>query len=82
MEYYSAMKSIDFESVLVRSMNPEPVIQSEASHKKKKQIWHIKSIYMKSRKMVLMNLFVGSNKDADIESKLVDTAGECWSQEN
>ena len=37
---------------------------------------------MKSRKMVLMNLFVGSNKDADIESKLVDTAGECWSQEN
>ena len=35
MEYYSAMKSIDFESVLVRLMNPEPVIQSEASHKGK-----------------------------------------------
>ena len=32
--------------------------------------------------MVLMNLFVGSNKDADIEGNLVDTAGEHWSQEN
>ena len=29
-----------------------------------------------------MNLFVGSNKDTDIKSKLVDTAGEYWSQEN
>ena len=37
---------------------------------------------MKSRKMVLMNLFVGSNKDADIKSKLGDTAGEYWCQEN
>ena len=37
---------------------------------------------MKSRKMVLMNLFASSDKDADIESKLVDTAGEHWSQEN
>ena len=46
MEYYSAMKSIDFESVLVRSMNPEPVIQSEASHKKKKNKYGILRAYI------------------------------------
>ena len=31
---------------------------------------------MKSRKMVLMNLFAGKNEDADIENKLVDIARE------
>ena len=28
---------------------------------------------MDSRKMVLMNLFAGSNEDADVENRLVDT---------
>ena len=36
MEYYSAIKRKEFESVLVRWMNLEPVIQSEASQKEKK----------------------------------------------
>ena len=45
MEYYSAIKKNVFESVL------EPIIQREVSQKEKK--YHI---YMKSRKMVLMNL--------------------------
>ena len=31
MEYYLAIKRNKFESVLVRQMNPEPVIQSEVS---------------------------------------------------
>ena len=31
---------------------------------------------MKSRKMVLMNLFAGKNEDADSENKLADIAGE------
>ena len=35
MEYYSAIKRNAFESVLVRWMNLEPVIQSELSHKEK-----------------------------------------------
>ena len=33
MEYYSAIKSNSFESVLMRWMNLEPVIQSEVSQK-------------------------------------------------
>ena len=34
MEYYSAIKKNRFESVLVRCMNLEPVIQSEVSQRK------------------------------------------------
>ena len=33
MEYYSAIKRRPFESVLMRLMNPEPIIQSEVSQK-------------------------------------------------
>ena len=35
MEYYSAIKRNEFEPVLVRWMNPEPVIQSEVSQREK-----------------------------------------------
>ena len=40
MEYYSAMKRNTFESVLMRWMNLEPIIHSEASHKEKNK-YHI-----------------------------------------
>ena len=35
MEYYSAMKRNAFESVLMRWMNLEPIIQSEVNQKEK-----------------------------------------------
>ena len=35
MEYYLAIKKNAFESVLMRWMNLEPIIQSEVSHKEK-----------------------------------------------
>ena len=38
MEYYSATKKNGFESVLMRWMNLEPIIQSEVSPQKKKNI--------------------------------------------
>ena len=37
MEYYSAMKRNTFESVLMRWMNLEPIIQSEVSQKEKEK---------------------------------------------
>ena len=40
MEYYSAIKRNTFESVLMRWMNLEPIIQSEISQKEK-DIYHI-----------------------------------------
>ena len=41
MEYYSAIKRNTYESVLVRWMNLEPVVQSEVSQKEKNKILFI-----------------------------------------
>ena len=43
--YYSAIKRDAFESVLVRRMNLEPVIQSEVSQKEKNIYCILMSIY-------------------------------------
>ena len=55
MEYYSAIKSNAFESVLMRWMNLDSIIQSEVSQKKKDKYRIL--TYTESRKMVLKNLF-------------------------
>ena len=58
MEYSSVIKRKTFESVLMRWMNLEPIIQSEVSQKEKDKyciltyIWNLE-------KMVLRILFVG-----------------------
>ena len=45
MEYYSAIKRDAFESVLMRWMNLEPIIQSEVSHKEKDKSLVLMHIY-------------------------------------
>ena len=45
MEYYSAIKKNTFESVLMRWMNLEPIIQSEVSQKEKHQLSILMHIY-------------------------------------
>ena len=45
MEYYSAIKKHAFESVLMRWMNLEPIIQSEVSEKEKHQYSILTHIY-------------------------------------
>ena len=45
MEYYSAIKKKTFESVLMRWMKLEPIIQSEVSHKDKHQYSILMHIY-------------------------------------
>ena len=48
IEYYSVIKRNTFESVLMRRMNLEPIIQSEVSQKEKDKyhiLMHIYSIY-------------------------------------
>ena len=57
MEYYSAIEKNAFESVLMRWMKLEPIIQSEVSQKEKHQ-W----IYMEFRKMVTTTLYVRQQK--------------------
>ena len=41
MEYYSAIKKNAFESVLIKWMKLEPIMQSEVSQKEKKPIQYI-----------------------------------------
>ena len=45
MEYYSAVKKNTFESVLIRWMKLEPIIQSEVSQKEKHQYTILTHIY-------------------------------------
>ena len=45
MEYYSAIKRNTFESVLMRWMNLEPIIQSEVSQKEKSNYCILVYIY-------------------------------------
>ena len=59
MEYYSPIKRNTFESVLMRWMNLEPIIQSEVSQKEKDKYRILMHIYIESIKMVLKNLFTG-----------------------
>ena len=45
MEYYSAVKRNEFESILVRQMNLESVTQSEVSQKEKNKSHILTHIY-------------------------------------
>ena len=65
VDYYSDIKRNAFESVLMRWMNIEPIIQSKSE--REKQVLYINAIYIESRKMVLMIL---------VENRLVGTEGE------
>ena len=56
MEYYSAIKRNAFESILMKWINLEPIIQSEVNQKDKDKYCILTHIYG-SRKMVLKNLF-------------------------
>ena len=49
VEYYSAIKKNTFESVLMRWMKLEPIIQSEVSQKEKHQYSILMHIYRQSR---------------------------------
>ena len=59
MEYYSAIQRKASESVLMRQMNLQPIIQSKVSQKEKDKYHIITHIYMESSKIVLKNLLAG-----------------------
>ena len=61
MEYHSAIKKNSFESVLMRWMKLEPIIQSEVSQKDKDQ-YSIYRIYMEFRKVVTITLYAKQKK--------------------
>ena len=62
MEYYSAIENNSFESVLMRWMKLEPIIQSEVSQKDKDQYSILMHIYMEFKKMVMITLYAKQKK--------------------
>ena len=62
MECYSAIKQNTFESVQLRWMKLEPIIQSEVSQKEKHEYRILMHIYMEFRKMVTMTLYARQQK--------------------
>ena len=61
MEYYSAIIKNTFESVLMRWMKLEPIIQSEVSQKEKHQ-YSILTHISEFRKIVMMTLYARQQK--------------------
>ena len=61
MEYYSAIRKNTFESVLMRWMKLEPIIQSEVSQKEKHQYSILTHIW-NYRKMVMITLYARQQK--------------------
>ena len=85
MEYYSAIKKNAFESVLMRWMKLELIIQSEVNQKEKHQysiLMHIicmefkNSIYLEFRKMLMMTLYVRQQKRHRCKEQILDSVGE------
>ena len=54
-----AIKRNTFESVLMKWMNFEPIIQGEVSQKEKDKYHILSYIYTEARRMVLKNLLAG-----------------------
>ena len=75
MEYYSAIKKNTFESVLMRGMKLELIIQSEVSQKEKHQysiLMHIYGIYKDGNNDPICE----TARDTDVKNRLLDSMGE------
>ena len=69
MEYYSAIKINAFESVLMKWMNLEPIIQSEVSQREK-DTYHILTHIQNLEKCFWRIYLQGRNGETDIENRL------------
>ena len=75
MEYYLAIKNNVFESVLMRWMKVEPIIQSEVSQNEKHQysvLIHIYGIQKDGND----NPVCKTTRDTDVQNSLLDSVGE------
>ena len=75
MEYYSAIKKNSFESVIMRGMKLEPIIQSKVSQKEKYQYSILTHIYV-FQKDDNDDPICETAKDTDVKNRLLDSVGE------
>ena len=66
-EYYSAIKRNAFESVLMRWMNQEPIIQSEVSQKEKDKYCILTYIYRIQKNDTEEFIYRSSNGETDLD---------------
>ena len=74
IEYYSAIKKNTFESVLMRWMKLEPIIQSEVSQKDKHQYSILTHTYG-IQKDGNDNPMCKTETDTDVQNRLLDSMG-------
>ena len=75
MQYYSAIKKNTFESVRMRWMKVEPIVQSEVSQKEKHQysiLTHIYGIQKDDNNDPIYE----TEKETDVKNRLLDSVGE------
>ena len=75
MEYYSAIKKNTFESVLMRRMKLEPIIQSKLNQKEKYQysiLMHIYGVQKNGNDDPICE----TARDTDVKNRVQDSAGE------
>ena len=78
MEYYSAIKKNRFESVLMRWMKLEPIIQSEVSQKEKHQYSTLTHIHIEFTKMVNNDPNVRQQKRHGCKEQTFGLCGRRW----
>ena len=71
MKYYSAIKRNGFESVLLRWMNLEPIIQRKLNQKEKDKYHILMHLYRIQKKWYCKIYLQGSNGETDIENRLM-----------
>ena len=75
MEYYAAIQRTTFESVLMRWMSLEPIMQSEVSQKEK-DILCINAYIWNLERECRCSYVQGFKGDTDIKDRLLDTVEE------
>ena len=76
MEYYSAIKKNSFESVLMRWMKLEPIIQSEVSQKDKDHYSILMHIYGIWKDVNDNPICKTEKRDTEVWNRLLDSVGE------
>ena len=76
MEYYSAIKKNSFESVLMRGMKLEPIIQSEVGQKEKHQYSILMHTYGIQKNDHNDPNKRDRKKDTEIKNRLLDSVGK------
>ena len=76
MEYYSAIKSNAFESVLMRCMDLELIVQSEVKSERERQISYINGNIHNLERWCWQSYVQGSKGDTDVKNKILDSVGD------